>query len=363
MRIFYMIAWNFETESGVEKKILEQIRQWKTHDIEVYCSVFSNLNSNPRPAVFCNNWHFVKSNGTSFWTCVYVLDDLLYKLDPDLIYVRGQSYKFGMRELFNKYKVVYEVNSNENLELKLWSTKSFVGYFKYLWHLLTHKSLCQKVDAFITVTKELENEYAKSYPEAKCETVPNSTRIFQRESSVAVKKPRLLFVGSLEQPWQGLDHLLEMASLTPQFDYIIVGNNSVNQSLPNVQFTGLLTGEEYKRILRSCNIGIGTLALYRKGIGEACPLKVREYLAYGLPIIIGYEDTAFLDEKPKWLLQIPNTPSGVIKNINSIISFCEEMKSIRIDSVEVTPFISSEVIEKKRVQLFSLIKETESGNT
>ncbi len=39
-------------------------------------------------------------------------------------------------------------------------------------------------------------------------------------------------------------------------------------------------------------------------------LKVREYLAAGLPVVIGYQDTDFLDGAP-FILQVPNEPDGI----------------------------------------------------
>lgn len=48
--------------------------------------------------------------------------------------------------------------------------------------------------------------------------------------------------------------------------------------------------------MRNCQVCIGTLALHRKNMTEASPLKTREYLAHGFPVIIGYKDTAFYNQ-------------------------------------------------------------------
>jgi hypothetical protein len=62
------------------------------------------------------------------------------------------------------------------------------------------------------------------------------------------------------------------------------------------------------------DIGIGTLSLYKKKMEEAAPLKVRSYLAKGIPVVIGYKDTDLWEELP-FVYKI--------KNDSSIIDFGE----------------------------------------
>jgi len=58
-----------------------------------------------------------------------------------------------------------------------------------------------------------------------------------------------------------------------------------------IEWLGMKSKQEISELLQSCHIAVGTLALYRKSMTEASPLKVRECLMLGLPMIIGYEDT------------------------------------------------------------------------
>ena len=66
----------------------------------------------------------------------------------------------------------------------------------------------------------------------------------------------------------------------------------------------------YEAILASSDVALGTLALHRKGMSEAAPLKVREYLLRGIPVVIGYDDPDLAD-RPWFVLQLPNTESNV----------------------------------------------------
>jgi hypothetical protein len=103
-----------------------------------------------------------------------------------------------------------------------------------------------------------------------------------------------------------------------------------------------------------CSICIGTLALYRKNLEEASPLKVREYIASGYPVIIGYEDTAFSDlpKLPEWAL-FQDFREDV--NIQIMSAFIEKMKNHIVDRAEAESLIDSIYIEKKRLEFFEEI--------
>ncbi|MNZ78728.1 hypothetical protein D3C78_973150 [compost metagenome] len=81
-------------------------------------------------------------------------------------------------------------------------------------------------------------------------------------------------------------------------------------------------------------MAIGPLALYRRGMKEASPLKVREYLAYGLPVINGYVDTDFKEEVP-FILRIPNEPRNTANASAAIEEFVHSWQGRRVDRSEV----------------------------
>jgi len=58
------------------------------------------------------------------------------------------------------------------------------------------------------------------------------------------------------------------------------------------------------RLLRSAHLVVGTLALQRKHMREACPLKVREAVARGLPVITACIDPDLPDDLPG-ILRLP----------------------------------------------------------
>ncbi|GGA33428.1 hypothetical protein [Paenibacillus physcomitrellae] len=104
---------------------------------------------------------------------------------------------------------------------------------------------------------------------------------------------------------------------------------------PNLFFHGKMTRSAYQHLLDQADIAVGTLALYRKNMTEASPLKVREYLANGLPVIIAYEDTDFPAEVP-FLLRLPAEPDLIRRNLGRIEQFVEAWQGRRIGRDQVS---------------------------
>jgi hypothetical protein len=96
-----------------------------------------------------------------------------------------------------------------------------------------------------------------------------------------------------------------------------------------VRVYGHLGRADYEALFKNADVAIGSLGLHVLSMDEACPLKVREYLAYGIPVIIGYRDTDFPNGAP-FLLQLPNAPDNVEKNLDQIKEFVYKWKGRRV---------------------------------
>jgi hypothetical protein len=82
---------------------------------------------------------------------------------------------------------------------------------------------------------------------------------------------------------------------------------------------------------------------------EACPLKVREYLAYGLPTIIAYEDTDFVGEEPWFLLRLPNVEENVRNGVDEIRVFVQSVLGRRVPREQVSDRIGARPKEARRI--------------
>ena len=119
----------------------------------------------------------------------------------------------------------------------------------------------------------------------------------------------IAFVCGFFSSWHGLDLLVEAAKEVKSPPYKIfvhvIGNLTSDQekildaTVTDVDFIhyGYLSKGEYLEVLSKCDVGLGSLALFRKNLTEAVTLKVREYLAMGLPVVAsGNKDSALPED-------------------------------------------------------------------
>ncbi|MDQ1306409.1 MAG: hypothetical protein QG671_2241 [Actinomycetota bacterium] len=113
----------------------------------------------------------------------------------------------------------------------------------------------------------------------------------------------LVAAGALGQ-WHGYDRLLRgMAAARraePDVRVTIVGDGPERRRLValarrlgiarQVDFTGPLVGAEYDHVMAGADIGVGSLGEHRRGGFSISTLKVRDYLARGLPVVLAGDD-------------------------------------------------------------------------
>lgn len=123
-----------------------------------------------------------------------------------------------------------------------------------------------------------------------------------------IDKVNLVGIGNLAK-WHGYDRIIEglnnyyksnTGSVKQQeVHFYIIGEGNEKNNLKDlmqkhnlskyVHFLGAKNGEELDNIFDDMDIGVSSLALYRAGGGHD-PIKSKEFLARGLPVILGYID-------------------------------------------------------------------------
>jgi hypothetical protein len=115
--------------------------------------------------------------------------------------------------------------------------------------------------------------------------------------------PTFLFVASEFEPWQGLDLLVDSAALShDNFQVHLVGvipPNLKARVAADSRFVvhGSLLTDEIRELASQSWLGLSSMALWRQGLSQACALKVRDYLGWGLPAAGNYRET-FSNEFP-----------------------------------------------------------------
>lgn len=252
---------------------------------------------------------------------------------PDVVYHRYTLAYPALVTACRRHPVVVEVNTNDVVEYDLLSSR------RGLANRLTRGLVLSRVAGLLFVTEELRHDPVFARYARASEVVANGVDL---EASPPPAPPsadtnaRLVFIGGPGCPWHGLDKVVWLARRHPEWAFDIVGplRDEALDAPDNVVFHGQLATADYRPLLRRADVGIGSLALFRKGMTEASPLKVREYLANGLPALIGYADTDFPHGAP-FLLPVPNREDGVEVAEPQIVEFVRRWKGSRVPRSEL----------------------------
>ncbi|QTL36104.1 glycosyltransferase [Pseudoalteromonas viridis] len=358
MKIAYLFVYKGEKCTSVYNKVLSQVDEWVKQGAEVKLFMLTD-------GIELNHKNVVVIRQESFFKTIGRLYSELNKYGPDILYHRLWVLSpILVPALFSKYKLIAEINSDVKLELAVFKSQSVRGFITYLYDVLTRKFYYRALHGAVAVT----NELAKGF-ENKVAVIPNSISVDKfsyRKSESQTGVPSVFFVGSPGYPWHGIDTLCKLAHATKgrlQFHVVGLDSSEVEDAPENVRFYGYLHVDKYSEIARNCAVGMGTLALHRKNLSEACPLKVREYLSAGLPVIIPYEETAFLSETPPWVLKVDASKDEFDdEQVRKILSFVEDMHHLVVPKSEVKPFIDSENLEARRVAFFKQVAKKGGGN-
>jgi len=94
-------------------------------------------------------------------------------------------------------------------------------------------------------------------------------------------------------------------------------------------------------------------------MSEASPLKSREYLAYGIPVIGAYCDSDV--DGCDFFLRLANTEQGVADAVESVRDFIYRWKGKEIDMEVVRAKIDMSVKEKQRLDFFARVLAASVG--
>lgn len=360
MRIAYLTDINITIETGVQKKMKMQLEMWKSLGNEAkFFSIPSEMNDDV-PLVNSDYVHFFDHpisrtpfKGLNVYLrrifTVNAVRRELKRYKPDIVYVREMLWFPGITRILSLFPVIWESNTLLLNELK--AIAHPLVYTANKWML---PSVYKKLDGVIGVTEEITKTYEKYT--TQCAVIANGITVRKTHLPPPPRKnnrPKIIFVGSPGMKWHGTEHFFQMAELTPQADFYIVGptvNNTNTTSLPNLTQYGYMKNQDLQQLYPKMDIAVGSLALYVNNMHEACPLKVREYFLYGFPLILAYKDTDF--SGTPFVLEIGNHKNGVKDSIKDIHEFIESWKGKRINIQEYASLVDTELKEKKRLDVF-----------
>ncbi len=328
-RVAYVIDLGlFDPSDGVTQKIGAQVDAWRSlgHDVNPYalrgCSTSScvaggeiMVQSDPNGSL--------PLKLTQYRRAACKLAQRLNEDPPDIIYTRALPYSprlFPYLRRFAPY--VIELNT---LDREEWAC---AGFLRNLYNKLTRKRVYKNALGFVAVTQEIESNYSGEFNKPSVTIANGISTQFYRTYTRSAIEPAVAFVATGDYPWHGTDKLLTIASSLPDVPFHVIGNIRLNSPPNNLTLHGPKSQKDAAQLTSRCTLGISTLALHRKGMDEACPLKTRQYLSQGLSVIVAYDDTDLRDQELPFVLRIPNTESNVNEHMEEICTFIRESGSI-----------------------------------
>jgi glycosyltransferase involved in cell wall biosynthesis len=272
---------------------------------------------------------------------------------PDIIYLRFGLYSYPLHRIFKIAPVVLDTNSNDVDEYRK------RGFFFYWMNRLTRKVTFGLASGVVSPSYELLDILVLRRDKPVC-VIANGVDLGGAEILPAPQneRPVLTLVGSPGMNWHGVDKLIRFARANPDVTVNIVGYSATDVEMPvpsNVTMHGFLSYEKIHPVLLTTDVSCGTLALHRKNMQEASPLKVRESIACGIPVVIAYRDTDLNNVKLDTILCIPNTENNVIENAERIRKFAYDMMGRRVDINAVAPYLDQRRKEETRLSFFEQV--------
>jgi glycosyltransferase involved in cell wall biosynthesis len=327
-RVAYLAHWQGGADTGPFHKIVSHVQNWSALGLDVRLFVTTAPSS-------AQDWQSAIPNAVvrsseslpqKARTRSRLVRDVI-AWQPDVAYIRHGLWYPGFDRLARRVPVVVEVGANDRAEMR---TKSVL---KSGYHYLTRSRVLRGCAGIVFVTKELAESEAFAGFGKPYVVISNGIDLAQYDvlPPASGTQPRLVFLGHPHSPWHGVDELPALATAFPDWDIDVIGPHATEIGLvpANLHVHPLMSRTEYRHHLAAADVAIGTLGLYHLGTNEASPLKTREYLACGLPVVIGYRDTDFSSAVP-FLLEVDNQAGSVARNVDRIAAFVHEWKGRRV---------------------------------
>ncbi|NLZ02250.1 MAG: glycosyltransferase family 1 protein [Pirellulaceae bacterium] len=201
----------------------------------------------------------------------------LWSFTPDVAYLLGR---------FGEEKVVYYCVDDHS---------QFTGY-DAAQVLRDEEELCRKSDLVVTTSMALQE--AKSPWNPNTILVPHGVDYDHFSRAVkedlpappdiaSIPRPRLGFFG-LIRDWVDLDLLAEVARRRRDWQIVLLGDSTVDltpyRSIPNMHFLGRKPYADLPAYCRQFDVGLIPFKI-NELTRAVNPIKLREYLAAGLPVV------------------------------------------------------------------------------
>lgn len=264
----------------------------------------------------------------------------IIQFKPDVILWRynitSVPWIFNPKKYLPKVILVSEHQAKELDELRMTSVG---GLLSPLIKRIGYRVM-QNVDAILGVTSEIT-----AY---ECDIAGRNISSFTMTNSIDVQRYslkklpqlnqnalKLLYIGSNTTAWHGLDRVLKgMASHqgTLQMELHIAGyvSRSIQRLIHSLNIEhlvfshGYVTGHDLDALFDLADVAIGSLGMHRKNLTHGSTLKVREYMARGIPFMISHSDEDLAPDLP-YVFMAPADDTPI--DMHKVIEFKRQVYS------------------------------------
>lgn len=343
-KLLYITRYSLHKSFNLQKKFDGQINAFKKLGFDVYLIGFDEkhlylINDHKKTVIGNTHFSFPSYLHTMFYNDLHkAAIKAINKEKFDYVYWRAapiwnSSCKVGKAIRNIGAELIYEIPTFPPTESHITGIRNLFDIYSKAFKSKFHEF----VDYYVLIGEDAGGEYMGK----PAINISNGIDL----SSVAVRTPNhensihILALASMCY-WHGYDRLIKsLAQYNGDHDVVIhmVGGNDggcLNEwkELTNelglnnsVIFHGQMSGKALEEMFDLCDIGVNSLAMYKKGFVVTMELKAREYMARGLPFICAVEDPALSDSQDTMWLKIANDDS--IPDMNQIVGFALEMKN------------------------------------
>ncbi|GEM_PF-3167734 len=234
---------------------------------------------------------------------------------------------------------------------------------------IRNKFILSKSLAVVGVTDEIARYYADASGQKTTHILPNSIeKIHKYPAERNINK--VVAIGNISKA-QGFDRIIPMFNdhRMKHVHLYFIGDGPALARLKemaksvlcseNIHFSGVLDRQAIENELHTAAIGISPLAAHKKGLKRACALKTREYLSFGLPVILGYDDVDLMPGL-QFVLQVP--PDDTPISADDFLSFHAYIQQHSFLREDIYAYVNKYMLYENRMKLFAeFLKSQEVG--
>ncbi|NMD39083.1 MAG: glycosyltransferase [Christensenellaceae bacterium] len=344
-KVLFVCKYPIDEKYNLKQKFNGQINSLINMGYDVYYFAYDKNNFYIVNGANKTKLKSISNANSSLYLHVFAFVDLYrfakktLSIDFDYMYIRNEPLElFGyiMYKETSKYPKLKVITEIPTYPAGLVSppNKAVGVYLKFSSMVL--KKASKYINLFTLIGKQSDG-YHFSRPAINIENGVYIDDFSLRSPKLQKNEVNIIAIASMSK-WQGYDRLIKgLANYKGNIPVKLhmVGNEgdgslkewkdlAESLNLVNVKFYGPLYGNELDDIINKCDVGVASLGMYRLNFNVASVLKIREYMARGIPFVYAIVDKA-LDDNLPFIFKVSNDNSDV--DIEKVAEFALKFKN------------------------------------